>query len=107
MEKCLHEEKSKMKVVDEEIDKTINLSSLIIITHTPPEDPFLSWTPPASLHVLHELKQSSSQAYHSKLCVVCSTCNLVSDLANLERTTNQNPYVVIHDNYYGQKPLFD
>ncbi len=40
MERCLHEDKYEMKVVDEEIDEIINLSFLIVLTHTPPKDLF-------------------------------------------------------------------
>ncbi len=57
---CLHEDKSEMKVVDEEINETVNLSSLMMLTDTPPEDLFLSWIAPKSSYVLHELKQSFS-----------------------------------------------
>ena len=110
LKEFLCEEGVQKSLKDEETYETIDLSSSIALSSTPPTDPYWPSLLPSLYYTLYKLEpsmRSSYRANQSKLSQVEATSRNFSNHAKLEGILNQDPYVMLYDIYYGRQPLFD
>ncbi|KAM6572428.1 hypothetical protein CsatA_016508 [Cannabis sativa] len=89
---------------DEEAHDIIDSTSSMILTNKPLMNPYISSAP---YYILYKPQKTSPQAHHPKSYVVGTDFDSNSSLAKLEGKYNNNFQVVLHDAYYGRRPLID
>ena len=90
--------------------ETIALCSSIELTYIPVMDSCVTFQYSSSSYILYELelkKKFLYQHHYSKQSLVDFTCRQFPYQVKSKDFHNQDPYVVMHFVYYGQKPLFD
>ena len=104
LEEFLFEKEVQVSLEMEETYETINLSSSIELAYTPVIKSYVPFQHSSSSYILYELelrKKFLYQHHYSKLSLVDFKCQKFSYRVKPKGFHNQEPYVVMHDIYYG------